>query len=128
MDKKRWAKIGTAVVDRKRCIAWAEDKRCLVCQETCPYAAVSVTPEIGHIAPVPVVRPERCYGCGFCEKHCPTTQASIRVNALGALRLHTMDFETPARSAGLELDPTQHAIEHPQYDQSGAGAPPGFLE
>lgn len=128
LREKRWAKIGTAVVNQKLCLAWAEDKRCMVCQETCPYGAVSVVAHQGHIAPVPLVRQEKCYGCGFCEKHCPTLKASIRVEPQGALRRHGHAFESAARAAGLELDPAQHKIEHPAYDPSQAKAPPGFLD
>ncbi|MDR1686180.1 MAG: 4Fe-4S binding protein [Desulfovibrio sp.] len=128
LEEKRWAKIGTAAVDRKLCLAWAEDKRCMVCKETCPYGAVSVVPHEGHIAPVPVVRHERCYGCGFCERHCPTATAAVRVDPIGALRQHDPAFETAAKNAGLELDPSQHAVEHPEYNPQNDGAPPGFLD
>lgn len=128
LTEKRWAKIGTAKVDTKRCLAWAEDRRCMVCQETCPYGAVSVVPREGHVAPVPVVRPERCYGCGFCEKHCPTGEASIRVEALGALRLADGAFERSAKAAGLELDPALRPAEPVHFNESGGGAPPGFLD
>lgn len=127
LEEKRWAKIGTAAVDAKLCLAWAEDKRCMVCQETCPYGAVRVVPHEGHIAPVPVVRQERCYGCGFCERHCPTHTPAIRVGPAGALRQHEPAFKSAATSAGLELDPALHDVTDHGYDSRG-GAPPGFLD
>lgn len=128
LHEKRWAKIGTATIDRKLCLAWEEDKRCMVCQETCPYGAVKVVPQERHIAPVPVVSPERCYGCGFCERHCPTVKASIRVKPMGALRQHRQTFEDVAKSEGLELDPSKHDVEQIEYDPHGDKSPPGFLD
>lgn len=128
LQEKRWAKVGTAVVDQRRCLAWAEDKRCMVCQETCPYGAISVVPQTGRVAPVPVVRENWCYGCGYCERHCPTATASIRVKPAGALRQPSSAFERTARAAGLELEPARRNVVEPQSSTYSTGAPPGFLE
>lgn len=128
LQEKHWAKMGTAVVDQRRCLAWAEDKRCMVCQETCPYGAISVIPQPGHVAPVPVVRENWCYGCGYCECHCPTITASIRVKAAGALRQQSPAFERTARVAGLELEPARRKAVDPEFTPDNTGAPPGFLE
>lgn len=35
-------KIGTAFVDRNRCLAWAMDKPCIVCQENCPVSPKAI--------------------------------------------------------------------------------------
>jgi len=35
-------KIGTAFVDRGRCLAWAMDRPCIVCQENCPVSPKAV--------------------------------------------------------------------------------------
>ncbi len=128
LNEKRWAKIGTAVIDRKTCIAWAEDKRCMVCKENCPYSAVDVIVQQGHVAPVPVVHEKRCYGCGLCEKHCPISLPAIVVEPAGALRLNNASFEKTAKGAGLELDPRQHQGETAGHDEGHYGTPPGFLE
>ena len=40
LDEKPYAKLGTAVVDRHRCLAWEQNKECLVCDEVCPYNAI----------------------------------------------------------------------------------------
>lgn len=38
-------KIGTAFVDRSRCLAWAMDKPCIVCQENCPVSPKAIYTE-----------------------------------------------------------------------------------
>ncbi len=35
-------KIGTAFVDRGRCLAWAMDRPCIVCQENCPVSPKAI--------------------------------------------------------------------------------------
>jgi len=35
-------RIGTAFVDRNRCLAWAMDKPCIVCQENCPLSPKAI--------------------------------------------------------------------------------------
>lgn len=36
-------KIGTAFIDRGRCLPWAMDKPCIVCQENCPVSPKAIT-------------------------------------------------------------------------------------
>ncbi|MBD3320372.1 MAG: 4Fe-4S dicluster domain-containing protein [Chitinivibrionales bacterium] len=72
-EEKRFVKIGTAVIDRHRCLAWEQNKECLVCDEVCPYNAISakfVKTTTGMFK-VPVVNEDLCLGCGYCEQHCP---------------------------------------------------------
>ena len=128
-EEKRWAKMGTAVIHRKACLAWAEEKRCMVCMENCPYGAVEVRVLPGQAAPVPIVRVELCYGCGYCEKFCPLPLSAITVNAEGALRLVAPEFESAARARGLRLGigKGNAAPGHAPMEQP-AGLPPGFLE
>lgn len=126
LKEKRWAKTGTAVIDRTTCLAWAEDKRCMVCKENCPYAAIDVVVRSGHKASAPIVHENSCYGCGFCERHCPQSPPAIVITSAGALRLNDASFERTAKMAGLHLDPTVHQGESSKthFEQS----PPGFLE
>ena len=80
----------------------------MVCKEKCPYGAVDVVVQPGHVAAVPVVDETRCYGCGFCEHHCPKPVSAIVVEARGALCLaEGLDFEKDARRRGLRLDATK---------------------
>jgi MauM/NapG family ferredoxin protein len=88
LAEKRWAKIGGAVVHNNRCLAWAEGKSCLVCQEVCPYGAIEmVWADGGAGVPAPLVKAHKCFGCGYCEMHCPARVPAITVHPLNALRL-----------------------------------------
>jgi len=93
-DKKP-VKIGTAFVDRSRCIPWTLGRECLVCQEVCPVspkAIYEVEEEMefrGKIIKMkrPYVDYEKCIGCGICQHECPITdKAGIRVTSVGESR------------------------------------------
>jgi len=127
LPEKRWAKIGGAVVHNNRCLAWAEDKSCVVCQEVCPYGAIELVRTPGAIAPVPRVAAAKCFGCGYCELHCPVRVSAITVQPLNALRLAPGSSHIQAGlTAGLDLDP-QKTSEPPPANLEGA-LPPGFTE
>jgi MauM/NapG family ferredoxin protein len=131
LEEKQQAKMGTAVVLRQKCLAWEQDKRCVVCQEVCPYGAVSLRRVSGYRAPVPVVKAERCFGCGACECHCPVASPAIVAEAVGALRLRTGSYVEAAREAQLilELTPKDANGALPGGEELPEGAlPPGFTE
>lgn len=87
LEEKRNYKMGTASIDRKRCIAWEMDKNCLVCMEYCPYLAIR-TERNENGTDCPVVIPELCRGCGLCEKNCfARPRPAITVDNLGAGRM-----------------------------------------
>lgn len=88
-EEKRFVKIGTAVVNRHRCLAWEQNKECLVCDEICPYNAISAKVVQTTTGPfkVPVVDEDLCLGCGMCEQHCPVfDKAAIVVYKFGENR------------------------------------------
>ena len=71
-----------------RCIPWADNRNCLVCEEMCPLPEKAIMLEdVTVTAPRrdgrrrrPVVLRERCIGCGICENRCPLNgEAAIRV-------------------------------------------------
>jgi MauM/NapG family ferredoxin protein len=86
---KRVAVIGHAYVDRSRCLPWASDRNCIVCEEMCPLPKkaivleeVEVQDERGNktLLKRPVVLLKHCIGCGICENRCPLGgEAAIRV-------------------------------------------------
>ncbi|MFQ6618346.1 MAG: 4Fe-4S binding protein, partial [Fidelibacterota bacterium] len=88
--------IGTAFIDRGRCLPWAMDIPCIVCEEWCPTSpkAVWLEPIVkkdrnGKFIKLrrPHVDPETCVGCGACEYACPVVdEAAIKVTSVGETR------------------------------------------
>jgi polyferredoxin len=81
LPEKRAQILGLAVIDTDRCLPWAQDTPCIVCQEMCPVAdkAIELRGERlitraggrrDYLAR-PVVVADRCIGCGICEYKCP---------------------------------------------------------
>lgn len=126
MEQKEWAKMGTAEVLPYRCLAWTATRSCLVCQEVCPYGAIDVGRKTGSNIPAPLVNAARCYGCGYCENHCPVQQAAIVVKPIQALRLEHGDYKSVALAAGLDLK--IGGSGHIRTDTDEHGLPPGFTE
>ncbi|MCX7624914.1 MAG: 4Fe-4S binding protein [Candidatus Sumerlaeaceae bacterium] len=94
--KRNHVRIGTAHVDRNRCLAWTNLEECGVCQEFCPVAPKAIELRgggqgrgrtVGENLPAPEVIVQRCIGCGICENKCPVEgQAAIRVHRRGETR------------------------------------------
>jgi MauM/NapG family ferredoxin protein len=89
LDEKRQKVIGRAYIDQNRCIAWADHKDCIVCEEMCPVSEkavrltkTAITRSDGTTATIqlPSVQRDLCIGCGICEYKCPVNgEAAIRV-------------------------------------------------
>lgn len=68
-------RMGTAVIDKTRCLAWGKGKLCFICGEQCPIVAIDIDSQNR-----PTVRLDKCVGCGTCEKGCPVEgESAIRV-------------------------------------------------
>ena len=131
-DEKIWAKMGTAFILRRKCLAWEFGRPCLVCDEVCPYDAVHLGHADGQPVAVPFVDEKRCSGCGLCHHHCPVHPASaIVVEPVGALRLAAGSFRQAARRSGLTLELNRPATDSPSAARptdglTKGGLPPGF--
>jgi polyferredoxin len=88
MDVKRVTPIGLASIDRDRCLPWAYDTPCLVCEEMCPLPEKAIRLTTGgeqgqgrrNDLPRPYILRDLCIGCGVCEYHCPAgSQSAIQV-------------------------------------------------
>ncbi len=105
---KRERVMGLAVVDRTRCLAWAEKQQCIVCEELCPVPEkairlddITIQDEQGRGVVIrrPVVHERLCIGCGSCEWHCPVAgEAAIRVRH-APVAGRARDTGAPPRSA-----------------------------
>ena len=78
----RDVKMGTAVMDKKRCPDHAEEKisACKHCYRQCPLKDEAIYLDEEDR---PFLRPDKCVGCGICENICLTVNppaGSIKVN------------------------------------------------
>ncbi len=88
--------VGTAFFNRGRCLPWAMETPCVVCEEVCPVSpkAIGTYDEeftrwdgVTVTLNKPYMRPELCIGCGICERECPVIDdAAVYVTAIGETR------------------------------------------
>ena len=95
-ESKGPIKTGTAFYNQGRCLPWAMDTDCVVCEEVCPVSPkaiftrnVEVTDRWGAKLELkrPYIDPDRCIGCGICEHECPVKDdPAVYVTAIGETR------------------------------------------
>lgn len=82
IEEKPQIQIGLAHIDRTRCLIWAEDILCIVCNEVCSYNAIRLDEKKR-----PYVDRDKCTGCGICEYKCPVIgEAAIVVYSQGPVQ------------------------------------------
>jgi MauM/NapG family ferredoxin protein len=133
-SEKIWAKVGTAHILKHKCLAWEFDRECLICDEVCPFDAVSLKKVNGLTVAAPFVDESKCNGCGFCEYYCPViSQKAIVVEPMNALRLESGSYRDEAEELGFSFEMKQQTWDD-KRDQNGPfqefedSLPPGFTE
>jgi MauM/NapG family ferredoxin protein len=130
LEEKQFAKIGTAVIDRRRCVAWEQNLLCLICDEICPYDAITyqVVDEFTGPFKKPFVNEKKCVGCGMCEEKCPVHgKAAIAVTSDGEERLKKGSYITAEKRRMREIAvnefETRDIVNFGEASAQGAPAP-----
>ncbi len=99
IEAKNKLKIGSAWVNKSRCIPYVLGKPCIVCEEHCPVSPkaiklVEVETKLPDgkvvVQKAPVIDLELCTGCGICENKCPVVDdPAVFVTSVGETRSET---------------------------------------
>ncbi len=104
LEEKNHAKVGTAILLKEKCLVWAQNKICLICDEICPYNAIVFRSVDGFRRPFVIA--SKCNGCGFCEQRCPVLgESAIFVVPDGEIRLKEGSYLQEAKRLQLEFKP-----------------------
>ena len=89
-------RLGTAFINTNRCLPWANQIPCVVCEEVCPVSPKAIQAWDEETKDVfggmvllnkPFIVPDLCIGCGICQAECPVVdQPAVYVTAVGESR------------------------------------------
>jgi MauM/NapG family ferredoxin protein len=121
LAEKKLVKIGLATIDTTRCLPFAYDRDCIVCEEHCPiptkaifFVQAEITLRDGstRLVKQPKVDPDLCTGCGICETKCPFADLpAIRVTSAGETRHPANQPVLPGPAPGSGGDPSEAEAE-----------------
>lgn len=122
--------LGTAFIDKSRCLPHAMEIPCVVCEEVCPVSPKAIQTKdeeakdvFGNVVVLnkPFIVPDLCIGCGICEAECPVKdQRAVYVTAVGESRSPDRSLLLQDRSrARTEPTPLQRTLQEAASDESG---------
>jgi formate hydrogenlyase subunit 6/NADH:ubiquinone oxidoreductase subunit I len=96
LEEKMGVRIGTAMIDKGRCLPFASATPCIVCEEVCPTPKKAIWLEDVRVKDrdgreilvrQPHVDLSLCIGCGICEARCPVVgRPAVYVSSVGETR------------------------------------------
>ncbi len=110
VEEKKKVKIGLAFFDKNRCLPYAFQRTCIVCEEHCPtpqkaiwFEEIEVVSEKEGKIKVkqPHIDPDLCIGCGICVHKCVITdQRGVYITSVGETRNPKNRMLLPAGNSG----------------------------
>ena len=111
-------RIGVAVVDAQRCLAFANSGGCRKCTDYCAFDAIYLDDQRR-----PVVDASRCNGCGICENVCPTdSYRSFSGKSLRGINVFSESSSEGIAALTAEGTRYQSGIKADGKDNAGASA------